>query len=121
MIVGVDIGSQTLKVAVLDSALRIRGRSARSYPISHPRPSWVEQDPRLWEAALGPAIAEALTSAGAEARTVQAIGFCGQLDGCIAVDAAGDPLSPCLTWLDPRATTKTAEAPPETPRSNVPA
>ena len=70
MIVGVDIGSQTLKVAVLDSALRMRGRSVRSYPISHPRPGWVEQDPGLWEAALGPAIAEALTSAGTKPAAV---------------------------------------------------
>jgi len=113
MILGVDIGSQTLKVAVLDSALRIRGRSARGYPLSHPRPGWVEQDPGLWEAALGPAIAEALTSAGAEAGSVQAIGFCGQLDGCIAVDAAGEALSPCLTWMDRRATAEIADIPPE--------
>jgi xylulokinase len=113
MIVGVDIGSQTLKVAVLDLALRIKGRSARSYPIRHPRPGWVEQDPRLWEAALGPAIAEALTIAGTQAAAVQAIGFCGQLDGCIAVDADGDPLSPCLTWMDRRATAEIADIPPE--------
>ena len=113
MIVGVDIGSQTLKVAVLDPALRMRGRSVRSYPISHPRPGWVEQDPRLWEAALGPAIAEALTTGGTEPAAVRAIGFCGQLDGCIAVDADGDPLSPCLTWMDRRATAEIADIPPE--------
>ena len=113
MIVGVDIGSQTLKVAVLDRALRIRGRSARSYPLSHPRAGWVEQDPHLWEAALGPAIGEALTTAETQSSAVQAIGFCGQLDGCIAVAAEGDALSPCLTWMDRRATAEVADIPAE--------
>ena len=57
MIVGVDIGTQTLKVCVLDRDLRLRGRAARRYPLNYPQPGWVEQDPRLWELALAPTIA----------------------------------------------------------------
>ncbi len=104
MIIGADIGTQSLKVAVLDARLRIVGQAAKCYRPSYPRPGWVEQAPDLWTDALGPAIAEALESADAAPAEIDAIGFCGQLDGCIAVDANGSPLSPCLTWMDRRAT-----------------
>ncbi|MFO1055502.1 MAG: FGGY family carbohydrate kinase [Dongiaceae bacterium] len=111
MIVGVDIGTQTLKVCVLDRNLTIRGRAARRYPLDYPQPGRVEQDPRLWELALAPAIAEGLARADVTQSDVRALGFCGQLDGCIAVDRDGEPLSSCITWIDRRATEEVADVP----------
>jgi xylulokinase len=103
MIIGADVGTQSLKVAVLDDRLRTLGRAARAYQPSYPKPGWVEQAPSLWTDALGPAVAEALQAARVAPRDIRAIGFCGQLDGCIAVDADGNALSPCLIWMDRRA------------------
>jgi xylulokinase len=103
MIIGADVGTQSLKVAVLDDRLRTVGQAARAYQPSYPKPGWVEQAPRLWTDALGPAITEALQAAGVKPVDIQAIGFCGQLDGCIAVDDDGNALSPCLIWMDRRA------------------
>ena len=111
MILGIDVGTQSLKAALLDSGFRIAGIGTRHYQPSYPRPGWVEQDPRLWTAALGPAIAEALAAARASPRDVRAIGICSQLDGCIAVDNAGALLSTCLTWMDRRATAEIADIP----------
>lgn len=113
MIIGADIGTQSLKVAVLDSDLQPLGQSARFYRSSSPRPGWAEQPPSLWTEAIGPAIAEALRSAGIAATDVRAVGLCGQLDGCIAVDASGTALSPCLTWMDRRATAEIEDIPPD--------
>ncbi len=109
MLVGIDVGTQSLKVAVLDEELRIRGHAARKYPLVYPKPGWIEQRPDAWEAALAPAIHEALGAAGAAPRQVRGLGICGQLDGCIAVDAAGEALSNCLTWMDRRATEEIAD------------
>ncbi len=116
MIVGVDIGTQTLKVCVLDRDLHVRGSAARRYPLNYPQPGWVEQDPRLWELALAPTIAEGLARANATPRDVTALGFCGQLDGCIAVDDAGEPLTSCITWIDRRATAEIADVPADAVR-----
>lgn len=102
MIVGVDVGSQSLKAVVLDEALRVRGSGRRAYPVAFPRPGWAEQDAGLWEEALGPAVAEALAAAQAKASDVAALGVAGQLDGCLPC-AAGRPLGPCLIWMDRRA------------------
>jgi xylulokinase len=103
MLVGVDIGTQSLKVAVTDDALALRGDAQRSYRPSFPRSDRAEQDPLLWETSLGPAIAEAIAKAGTSAQQVSGIAICGQLDGCIPVGARGELRGPCLTWMDRRA------------------
>lgn len=103
MIVGVDIGTQSLKAVVLSPEMKIIGEHAVPYNPSFPRPGWAEQDPSLWEEALGPAVQGALAKAGCRADEVKALGFGGQLDGCVAIDRRGKPLHPCLIWMDRRA------------------
>jgi len=99
---GIDIGTQSLKVVVTD-ARAILGQAQVSLTLEYPRPSWVEQDPRQWDAALPQAIARALAAAKIKAAEVLAVAVSGQLDGCIAVDQECEPLSPCLVWMDRRA------------------
>ncbi len=103
LVVGIDLGTQSCKAVVCDDALAIRGKHAVPLTTQHPKSGWAEQDPRAWEAALAPAIAGALDRAGANPDDVAAIAIVGQLDGCVAVDAAGTPLHPCLIWQDRRA------------------
>ena len=117
MIIGADVGTQSLKVAVLDDRLRTVGRAARCYQPSYPKPGWVEQAPGLWTDALGPAIAEALQAARMGPSDIRAIGLCGQLDGCIAVDNEGNALSPCLIWMDRRAVAEIEGVPAERVRA----
>lgn len=111
MFIGIDIGTQSLKVLVTDPHLTPKATARHSYQPSFPRPGWAEQDPALWEEALAPTIAAALQSAGAVPRDVRGIGICGQLDGCIAVDHAGHALAPCLIWMDRRASEEIAGIP----------
>jgi xylulokinase len=103
MIVGVDIGTQSLKAVVLSPGMKIIGEHAIPYAPNFPQPGWAEQDPLLWETALGPAIQGALAKAGRKAAGVKALAFGGQLDGCVAIDRGGKPLHPCLIWMDRRA------------------
>ncbi|HSA82845.1 MAG TPA: FGGY family carbohydrate kinase [Geminicoccaceae bacterium] len=111
MIVGVDIGTQSLKAVVTDDDLQPVGEAASAYRPSFPRPGWAEQDPRLWEEALAPTIGRALEAAGQTPRSVQALGICGQLDGCLAVDREGHALGPCIIWMDRRAAAEVAGLP----------
>jgi len=52
MIVGIDIGTQSLKVVVADERFRALGEASRAYGISFPRPGWAEQDRRNGNARL---------------------------------------------------------------------
>jgi xylulokinase len=103
MIVGVDVGTQSLKAVVLDEQLAVRGEAAVGYDVLHPRVDWAEQDPGDWERALPAAIGAALAAAGRSPADVRCLGIAGQLDGCVPVDRAGRALGPALIWMDRRA------------------
>jgi xylulokinase len=108
LVVGLDLGTQSLKAVVCDAAIAVLGQHAVGYPTHYPEPDRAEQDPRTWEAALGPAIAGALAQAGARPDAIAAIAIAGQLDGCVAVDASARPLHPALIWQDRRAVAEAA-------------
>ncbi len=108
-VVGVDLGTQSCKAVVCDEQLAVVGSHAVPVATSFPQPGWAEQDPRAWEAALEAAVAGALH--GIDAREVATIAIAGQLDGCVAVDARGEPLHAALIWQDRRATAETLAVP----------
>jgi xylulokinase len=112
LVVGIDLGTQSLKAVVCDEALVVRGQHAVGYPTDRPLPDRAEQDPRAWDAALGPAIAGALAAAGVAPEAIAALAITGQLDGCVAVDAAGAPVHPALIWQDRRAVAEAARVEP---------
>jgi xylulokinase len=111
MIVGIDIGTQSLKAVVTDARLNVMGEAAIQYRPSFPGPDRAEQHATVWERALGPAIAAALRQADVPPDRIAALGLCGQLDGCVAVDSSGVALGPCLIWMDRRAQAEAAEVP----------
>ncbi len=103
MLLGLDIGTQSLKAVVTTDELAVAGAAAVAYRPTFPRPGWAEQDPALWLGALRGAIGGALHAAGVAPGAIRALGVAGQLDGCVPVDAAGAPLGPCIIWMDRRA------------------
>jgi xylulokinase len=103
MLLGIDIGTQSLKVLVLDDGLRPAGEASSRYDTSYPRPGWAQQDANDWLAALGPTIAAALDDAGCAPASIRAIGIGGQLDGCVPTDALGSATGPAIVWMDRRA------------------
>lgn len=107
-VVGIDLGTQSLKAVVVDDDLRLRGEASVPYQPVFPSPGWAEQDPALWLGALKPAIAGALEKAGLSASDIKGMAIVGQLDGCVAVDRNGRALAPCIIWMDRRAAAETA-------------
>ena len=84
---GIDIGTQSLKVVILEDGKRIRGQASESYTMESPKPGWAQQDPLFWEKALTRAAPRALQEAGLAGEQIDSIAVAAQLDGCIAVDA----------------------------------
>ena len=103
MLIGIDIGTQSLKVVVTDEALKVRGEASMHYAPSYPQPGWAEQDTNLWLNALKPAIAAALDAAKCKPADISGLAICGQLDGCIGVDRLGNAMGPAIIWMDKRA------------------
>lgn len=112
-VLGIDIGTQSLKAVVLGEDLEVLGWGSRAYQPDFPRPGWAEQNPQLWLSALRPAIAEALGAAGLAGADIAAMAVCGQLDGAVPVDASNRPLGPAIIWMDRRAAPQLSGIDPE--------
>lgn len=102
-VIGIDLGTQSLKGLLLDSAGDLVGEAARAYDMECPQPAWAEQDPADWWAALRAVVAELVVGRGLAPADVAAIAFASQVDGVVPTDAQGRIVHPAIIWLDRRA------------------
>ncbi len=108
-LLGVDIGTQGTKVVLTNLEGTVLSEAHREYGVIHPRPGWAEQWPQVWEEAVYQAIRECLQKAKISEKKVAAVGLTGLFGGAgIPVDRYGEPLRPCIIWLDRRAVDEVA-------------
>jgi len=109
--VGIDVGTQGLKVLVRDAASgRVLARASRAYGLL-PRSgdSCAEQEPATWLEALQSALGEVLAAPGLEAARVTAAGVSGQQHGMVCLDAQQAVLRPAKLWCDVESAPEAAE------------
>ncbi|RQS86390.1 xylulokinase [Burkholderia seminalis] len=99
-LLGIDLGTGSIKLVTLDADGVERAVASEPYALSSPQPGWAEIAPDTWWQALVRAAAR--LPAGERAQ-VAAIGFSGQMHGVVLIDAAGQPVRPALLWPDTRA------------------
>ncbi len=100
-VLGIDLGTSSVKVIVVDLDGKIHGTGAASYPTRHPEPLHAEQDPGEWWMATVTATRAALSDA--ETTNITAIGLSGQMHGTVLLDADGATIIPAIIWSDGRA------------------
>jgi len=98
--VGVDLGTSSCKVAVVDVHGRIGATSTRRYSLELGESGLAEQDPEGWWRAMSEALREVFSSG--TKFDVKGIGFTGQWSGTIPVDAEGNHLHKAIIWMDTR-------------------
>lgn len=103
LVLGLDVGTQSLRAALVDLKGRTVAYGVEPIETKYPRPSWAEQDPTQWWRAAGIATRDALEKAGASPDQVQAIGLDCTACTVVACDLDGRPLRPALLWMDQRA------------------
>ncbi len=104
-LVGVDIGTFGTKAIVVSLEGEILGSALVEYGVEHPRPSWAEQWPQVWETAAYSAIQKSIESASIPKDEIAAVCISGLYGGAgVPVDKEFNPLRPCLIWMDRRAT-----------------
>lgn len=106
-VIGADIGTQSTKALLIGVDGRLVAQHATSYHVDTPKPLWAEQWPQVWVDAVTECVAACVSqaaAAGIAAHDIKAL-CVGSLYGGsgIAVDAAMQPLHPCLIWMDRRA------------------
>ena len=101
--IGVDVGSQSVKATLLDPEGRTVATAGHPYAMLHPRAGWAEQDPAGWEQALAETVRAVVTASGVAAAEISRLGLACQVDGVVAVDERFEPLRNAIIWLDRRA------------------
>jgi len=99
-VLAVDLGTGSVKVALVDDELRVLASASRPYPVRAPRPGAAEAEPGHWQAAVADAVAAVL---GAAPESPSAVGLCGQMHGVVLLGTDGEALAPAVLWPDTRA------------------
>ena len=101
-LLGLDLGSSSLKALLLSLDGRVLAERSSGYPTLAPGPGWAEQDPEAWWLAAGRASREALEGAR-EPVEVIGIGLSGQMHTVVLLGEDGRPVRHAVTWMDTRA------------------
>lgn len=100
-LLGVDVGSTTIKAAAYTADGRAIALETRRSPVIRRNPGWSEQDmAEVWSITAD--CIRAVTGK-LDGQEIASIGVCGQGDGLWLLDAAGQPLRNSILWNDSRA------------------
>ncbi|KAH8059819.1 ribulose-phosphate 3-epimerase [Aureococcus anophagefferens] len=101
--VAVDVGTESLRVAVFDEDGVVVGSATEAHETFYPAPGRAEQVPDAWWHNLGVACKRAVGDRAADVASL-----CLATTSCtvVACDAAGAPLRDCLLWMDARSATE---------------
>jgi len=99
MYLGIDLGTSSVKVVVLDSNT-IVDQASVSLELSRPQALWSEQDPADWWAATVSAIQALNPNYRSQIKT---IGLAGQMHGAVILGKNDRVLRPAILWNDARS------------------
>ncbi|HTL16675.1 MAG TPA: xylulokinase [Patescibacteria group bacterium] len=102
LLLGIDSGTQSTKVLVVDSRDgKVLASAAQEYDlIAGLPPGEKEQHPHTWRDATASAMRRALRQAKASSGDVVAIGVSGQQHGFVPLDKSGEVIRPAKLWCD---------------------
>ena len=106
-LLGYDIGSSSVKVALIEADSGKLIGSATSpdteLEIASPKPGWAEQDPETWWKHATLATQKVLSATAVKPGSILAIGISYQMHGLVLVDKDQKVLRPAIIWCDSRA------------------
>jgi xylulokinase len=105
-LLGIDLGTSSVKAVVINEGGELLTTGSREYPIHAPRTGWAEQQPDEWWDAVVPAVREAASHTNG---TICAVGLSGQMHGTVLVQENGIPLGPAIIWADQRSAEEVEE------------
>jgi xylulokinase len=100
MYLGIDCGTQGLKVILLDQGRGVIASASESYELIEGLPAgFKEQDPQIWVDALEASVAKLLKQS-ADLSALKGIGVSGQQHGLVVLDKDKKVIRPAKLWCD---------------------
>jgi xylulokinase len=107
LLMGIDIGSSSIKASLINAETGECAASASSpdieMQIDSSREGWAEQHPELWWEHTVKAVGKMLQVLKEQDWEIAAIGISYQMHGLVMVDKKGEVLYPAIIWCDSRA------------------
>jgi len=107
LLLGIDVGTSSVKVSIVDAQTQQCKASAQypeiESPIISPQPGWAEQSPDMWWEHVQLAIKKAHTSNAYNPADIGAIGISYQMHGLVTVNEKQQSLRNAIIWCDSRA------------------
>ncbi len=107
LLLGIDVGTSSIKVAIVDPQTQATLATAQypesEAPILSKQPGWAEQSPEGWWGYVQQAIQKANSSGLYDPREIGAIGIAYQMHGLVLVDKDQKVLRDSIIWCDSRA------------------
>ena len=102
-ILAIDQGTTSSRAIIFDKKGNIKSIAQKEFTQYYPKPGWVEHDAsEIWSTQAG-VIAEALTKADLNAKSIAAIGITNQRETTIIWDReTGQPIYNAIVWQDRR-------------------
>lgn len=98
--IGIDLGTSSVKLLLMDGEGNIQNTVCEEYPISFPKPGWSEQNPEDWYNAVIEGIKK--LTYGIDKSKLAGISFGGQMHGLVILDDNDRVIRPCILWNDGR-------------------
>ncbi|PHQ78130.1 MAG: xylulokinase [Coxiella sp. (in: Bacteria)] len=103
MYLGIDLGTSSAKLILLDDQQRIVASSSSPLSVSRPQELWSEQAPADWWTAVQKAFLDLKQEHNDKLMQLRAIGLSGQMHGATLLDKKNRVLRPAILWNDGRS------------------
>jgi len=105
--IGYDIGSSSIKVALVEAEtgkkIIVLNEPQNEMEIVSLKPDWAEQDPEVWWGHICVATKRAIREANIDASKISGVGISYQMHGLVVVGEDGNALRNSIIWCDSRA------------------
>jgi xylulokinase len=102
-VLGVDIGTGSVKALAVTLDGRPLATSCVEHPMHHPRPGWAENDPDDWLRGVVSAVRQIVAADGVDPGAVAGMCVVSQRDPWVLLDADDQPLRASIAWTDQRS------------------
>lgn len=100
LFVGVDLGTSSVKLVLMDENGNIIKIASREYPLYFPKTGWSEQNPADWWNGFVTGMEELTKDINKD--DIRGISFGGQMHGLVILDEDDNVLRPAILWNDGR-------------------
>ena len=101
-VLGVDIGSGSVKLTLLSRVGKITGTAGCEYPTFYPHVGWCEQEPEDWCKAFAAALRTLLAETGVKAEQIKALSLDAATHTAVLLDENKKIIRPAILWTDQR-------------------